>query len=90
MVRYASARKILGRAQDLTASPRRITSGDLFGDKHAFSAESGVFTITEAALRQQLAGVVIEAFDIEDGLRPSGGELTRWHAFGIAVSVPTV
>lgn len=68
--------------------PNGRFAGDLFGDRHAWSAESGVFTLTESALREQLAEFVIEAFDVEDGIRPSGRELTRWHAFGIAVRVP--
>ncbi len=68
--------------------PNGRFAGDLFGDSHAWAAEPGVFTLSEAALRAQLEGLVIEAFDIEDGIRPSGGGLTRWHAFGIAVRVP--
>ena len=63
-------------------------AGDIFGNKHAWAVEPEVHVLTEAALRHQLEGLVIEAFDIEDGLRPSGGELTRWHAFGIAARKP--
>jgi len=68
--------------------PNGRFAGDLFGEKHPWASEPGVFTLTEAQLRQQLANLVIEAFDIEDGLRPSVRGLTRWHAFGIAVRVP--
>jgi SAM-dependent methyltransferase len=68
--------------------PNGRFAGDLFGKKHAFASEPGVFTLTEAELRKQLANLTIEAFDIEDGVRPSGGAMTRWHAFGIAVRVP--
>jgi tellurite methyltransferase len=65
-------------------------AGDIFGDQHAWAGEPGVFTMTEAVLRDQLGGLVIEAFDIENGVRPSGGALTRWHAFGVAVRQSTV
>jgi len=29
-------------------------------------------------------GLQVEAFDVEDGHRPSGGRIARWHAFGFA------
>lgn len=64
--------------------PEGRFAGDIFGDKHAWAAEPEVHTLTETALRHQLAGLVVEAFDIEDGFRPTGDGLTRWHAFGIA------
>lgn len=82
-------------AGDFSALIHRATSalhpggriaGDLFGDKHAWAAESGVLTLSEARARSELALLCIEAFDIEDGLRVSGGEVTRWHAFGFAAS----
>lgn len=65
-------------------------SGDIFGDKHAFASETDVITISEADLRELIRGknLLIEAFDIENGVRPSGGEITRWHAFGITVRRP--
>ena len=65
-------------------------SGDIFGDKHAFASETDVMTISEADLRELIRGknLLIEAFDIENGVRPSGGEITRWHAFGITVRRP--
>ena len=59
-------------------------AGDIYGDKHAWSAEPGVLTQSEAQARSGLAPLTIEAFDIEDGYRVSGGEVTRWHAFGFA------
>lgn len=60
-------------------------AGDLFGPRHAWAAGFEVTTLEEAALRQQLrdAGLTIEAFDVEDGWRPSGGAMTRWHAYGV-------
>ena len=63
-------------------------AGDIFGDKHAWAVEPQVQVLTESALRRQLEGLIVEAFDIKDGLRPSGGELTRWNAFGIAARKP--
>lgn len=59
-------------------------AGDLFGDKHAWSGEDDVLTLTKGQARQVLAPFVVEAFDIEDGYRVSGGQVTRWHAFGFA------
>lgn len=65
-------------------------AGDLFGKKHAFAVEADVMTIEESALRELISnsGLMIEAFDVEDGVRPSGGGITRWHAFGIAARKP--
>jgi tellurite methyltransferase len=59
-------------------------AGDLFGDKHAWSGEEDVLTLTERQARQALEELVVEAFDVEDGYRVSGEEVTRWHAFGFA------
>lgn len=59
-------------------------AGDLFGDKHAWSAEEDVLTLTEPQARLALEALEIEAFDIEDGHRVSGSEVTRWHAFAFA------
>jgi hypothetical protein len=59
-------------------------AGDIFGDKHAWSSEPDVLTLTEQEARLALHSLAIEAFDIEDGYRVSGRELTRWHAFGFA------
>lgn len=63
-------------------------AADLFGPRHAWAAEDGILTFTEDAVRQALGGLEIEAFDVEDGLRPSGGEMTRWHAFGVSARKP--
>jgi tellurite methyltransferase len=63
-------------------------AGDFFGDKHAFAESDGVHVLAEVAVRGMLSGLSIEAFDIEDGYRPSGGAITRWHAFGIAAIKP--
>jgi tellurite methyltransferase len=63
-------------------------AGDIFGNKHAWSAEEGVLTLTEEQARLALEPLDIEAFDIEDGYRVSGGEVTRWHAFGFAARKP--
>lgn len=68
--------------------PNGRFAGDIFGEKHAWAADPGIHVMPEEALRHQLEGLVVETFDIEDGFRPSGGELTRWHAFGIAVRKP--
>lgn len=65
--------------------PEGRFAGDLFGDQHAWATASDIHVLTEDALRRQLEGLMIEAFDIENGVRPSGGILTRWHAFGVAV-----
>ena len=69
--------------------PNGRFAGDIFGDRHAWARNPGVLTIMEAVLRDQLKDLVIEAFDVEDGVRPSGGRLTRWHAFGVAVRKST-
>jgi len=63
-------------------------AGDLFGPRHAWADEDGILTLSEDEARQALQGLQIEAFDIEDGWRPSGGEMTRWHAFGVSARRP--
>lgn len=64
-------------------------AADLFGPSHAWAGEDGIFTIGEEALRALLCDLTVEAFDIEDGVRPAGdGRITRWHAFGVAVRKP--
>ena len=63
-------------------------AGDLFGTRHAFGSDGDVLLFTEADARALLAGLEVEAFDIEDGHRPSGGQITRWHAFGFAARKP--
>jgi trans-aconitate methyltransferase len=63
-------------------------AGDLFGDKHAWSAEEGVLTLSEQQARLALQPLDVEAFDIEDGYRVSGDEVTRWHAFAFAARKP--
>jgi tellurite methyltransferase len=76
-------------ARALTAlRPGGRIAGDLFGTKHAFRAEGDVLVFSEQEARSLFAGLELEAFDIEDGYRPSGGEITRWHAFGFAARVP--
>lgn len=59
-------------------------AGDLFGPRHAFAADGVVMVLDEAQARACFDGLVLEAFDVEDGVRPSGGRITRWHAFGFA------
>jgi hypothetical protein len=59
-------------------------AGDIFGNMHAWAAESDVLTLTEEDARAALRSLSLEAFDVEDGLRVSGDEKTRWHAFGFA------
>ena len=76
--------------QRMTAATRpggRI-AGDCFGEKHAWAGEPEIHTVKEQDLRLTLAGLILEAFDIEDGVRPTGDGITRWHAFGIAVRKP--
>lgn len=68
--------------------PGGRVAADLFGPRHAWAGEDGVFTISKADLRQALRGLQVEAFDIEDGVRPSGPQMTRWHAFGISARQP--
>lgn len=63
-------------------------AGDLFGTRHAFGSDGDVLLFTEADARALLVGLEVEAFDIEDGHRPSGGQITRWHAFGFAACKP--
>ena len=59
-------------------------AADLFGVRHAWASMPEVLTFDEDDLRRQLQrDLVLEAFDIEEGVRPSAGELTRWHAFGV-------
>ena len=72
--------------QSLTVGGR--IAGDLFGPKHAFAIEPDILILTEEEVRKAMATLVVEAFDIEDGHRPSGGEITRWHAFGFAARKP--
>lgn len=63
-------------------------AGDLFGDRHAFGVHDDVMLLTEARVRALLSSLDVEAFDIEDGVRPSGGQVTRWHAFGVIARQP--
>lgn len=63
-------------------------AGDLFGDRHAWAQEEGVLTRSVEQARSELSRFQIEAFDVEDGWRVSGNEITRWHAFGFAVCKP--
>jgi tellurite methyltransferase len=69
-------------------TPGGRVAADLFGPRHAWAGEDGVFTISKADLRQALSGLQVEAFDVEDGVRPSGPQMTRWHAFGISARQP--
>lgn len=62
-------------------------AGDMFGKEHAWSSAPDVLTRTEAQLRADLHPLQIEAFDIENGYRVSGDEVTRWHAFAFAARV---
>ncbi len=64
-------------------------AGDIFGEKHEWAVETAIQCFPEAAVRDLLQGLVVEAFDVEDGVRPSGGVITRWHAFGIAARKPS-
>ena len=68
--------------------PRGRIAGDLFGNKHAFAGNSDILVLSESRARRALADLVVEAFDVEDGYRPSGNEITRWHAFGFAARKP--
>lgn len=68
--------------------PGGRVAGDVFGPRHAWACEDGILTLSEQVLREALQGLDIEAFDIEDGWRPSGGEMTRWHAFGVSARRP--
>ncbi len=76
--------------QALRASlqPGGRVAGDLFGPSHAWAGEPGLFIISQADLRLALHGLDLEAFDIEDGFRPSAGQMTRWHAFGVSARQP--
>lgn len=58
-------------------------AGDFFGSRHAFATYGDVMVLTEEEVRAGLERYELEAFDIEDGVRPSGGQVTRWHAFGV-------
>lgn len=71
------------RATAALAEGGRI-AGDFFGPAHAFAQEFVILTLTQAEARAALQSLSIEAFDIEDGYRPSGGTLTRWQAWGFA------
>ncbi len=68
--------------------PEGRIAGDLFGINHAFGSEGGVIVMNESDARALFTGWVVEAFDVEDGYRPSGGAITRWHAFGFAARKP--
>lgn len=70
--------------------PGGRVAADVFGPLHAWADEPQILTLSETELRQALAGLEIEAFDIENGLRPSAGEMTRWHAFGVSARKPGV
>jgi SAM-dependent methyltransferase len=63
-------------------------AGDWFGTDHAWAGEAKVLSFTEVALRDALQGLQVEAFDIENGWRPSGDAMTRWHAFGVSARQP--
>lgn len=65
-------------------NPGGRIAGDLFGDQHAFASEPDVMLVSEGEARAALQSLQLEAFDIENGYRPSGGQITRWHAFGFA------
>lgn len=68
--------------------PGARVAGDWFGDEHAWAPEPELLTFTEPALRRELQGLQLEAFDIENGWRPSAGQMTRWHAFGVSARQP--
>ena len=63
-------------------------AGDIFGPEHAFASEADVLVFSEAQAREALGSLMVEAFDIENGYRPSGGAITRWHAFGFVARKP--
>ena len=62
--------------------------GDVFGESHAWASEPGIQVLSEQATRSQLNGLVIEAFDIENGVRATVDGITRWHSFGISARKP--
>ncbi len=64
-------------------SPNGRVAGDLFGTEHGFAVD-GVMVFSERNARALFSTLEVEAFDVEDGYRPSGKEITRWHAFGFA------
>jgi len=68
--------------------PGGRVAGDLFGPRHAWAGADGLITFTEDEVRAMIAALDVEAFDTENGWRPSGGEMTRWHAFGVAARKP--
>jgi tellurite methyltransferase len=74
--------QLLERITEALVPGGRI-AGDLFGERHAWAAEEGVMVLTERQARNSLQALALEAFDIEDGLRVSGGQVTAWHAFGL-------
>lgn len=76
--------------QSATAAlrPGGRIAGDLFGTRHAFAEGGEVLVLDESAARGLFAGLELEAFDVEDGVRPSGGAIVRWHAFGFAARKP--
>lgn len=80
---------MLWRALVEALQPGGRVAADFFGPRHAWAGSDGVLTLAEGEVRALLAGLDVEAFDIEDGWRPSGGELTRWHAFGVAARKPS-
>lgn len=63
-------------------------AGDLFGERHGFAIDDDVMLLAEPRVRDLLAGLEVESFDVEDGVRPSGGQVTRWHAFGVIARRP--
>jgi tellurite methyltransferase len=68
--------------------PKGRIAGDVFGDKHAWAGEADVLTLSETNLRIALSALDVEAFDIENGYRVSGSEITRWHSFGFSACKP--
>jgi hypothetical protein len=67
----------------IALNPGGRMAGDLFGDRHAWAGEEGVVTLSEREARASVEQFNLEAFDVEDGHRVSGGQVTRWHAFGV-------
>lgn len=83
-----AAWKSLWRHMVAALRPDGRIAGDIFGNKHAWANEPEIQTFPESAVRELLSGLIVEAFDVEDGIRPSAGSLTRWHSFGIAARKP--
>ena len=52
---------------------------------HAVDAEASGLQMLRESIRPEQA-LHIETFDIEDGHRVSGTEVTRWHAFAFAAT----